>query len=35
MFEGHDKKFIIFVFFGRFRELVPIVLGFHADLQGI
>jgi hypothetical protein len=27
IFEGHDKKFIIFAFYGRFRELLPIVWG--------
>jgi hypothetical protein len=32
IFEGHDKKIIILVFYGRFRELVPIVLGFRGDL---
>jgi hypothetical protein len=28
-------KSIIFAFYGRFRELVPIILGFRGDLQGI
>jgi hypothetical protein len=27
MFERHDKKLVIFAFQGRFRELLPIVLG--------
>jgi hypothetical protein len=35
MFERHDKKLVVFAFYGRFRELVPIVWGFHEDLQGI
>jgi hypothetical protein len=35
MFEGHGKKLIVFAFYGRFRELAPIVLAFCGDLQGI
>jgi hypothetical protein len=27
MFEGHDKKFIVPAFYGRFRELVPMFWG--------
>jgi hypothetical protein len=27
MFERHDKKLVVFAFEGRFRELLPIVLG--------
>jgi hypothetical protein len=35
MFERHGQKLIIFAFLGRFHELLPIVLGFRGDLQGI
>jgi hypothetical protein len=34
MFERHDEKLIVFVFLGRFHELLPTALGFHSDLQG-
>jgi hypothetical protein len=34
MLERHDKKIIVFVFLGRFCELLPTILGFRADLQG-
>jgi hypothetical protein len=33
MFERHDQKLIFFCVYGRFRELLPIVLGFRSDLQ--
>src|SRR4051812_48318834 len=34
MFERHDQKLADFVFYGRFHELLPIVLGFHRDFHG-
>jgi hypothetical protein len=34
MFERHDQKLVVSVFKGRFCELLPIVLGFHGNLQG-
>jgi hypothetical protein len=33
--ERDNKKLVIFAFYGRFRELLPIVLWFRGDLQGI
>jgi hypothetical protein len=35
MFERHDQKLIVFAFYGRFREVLPTILGFREDLQGI
>jgi hypothetical protein len=35
MFERHDQKLIILAFQGHFHELLPIVLGFRGELQGI
>jgi hypothetical protein len=35
IFEGHDKKFIIFAFYDHFRVLLPHCLEFNGDLQGI
>jgi hypothetical protein len=35
MFERHDQTLIIFAFKGCFRELLPTILGFLEDLQGI
>jgi hypothetical protein len=32
--ERNDKKTRYFCVYGRFRELLPIVLGFWTDLQG-
>jgi len=32
MFERYDQKFVVFAFYGRFHELLPIVLGFQGDL---
>jgi hypothetical protein len=32
--ERDNKKLIIFVFYGHFRELLPTVLCFRGDLQG-
>jgi hypothetical protein len=32
--ERNDKKTHCFCVYGHFRELLPIVLGFSADLQG-
>jgi hypothetical protein len=31
MFERHDQKLIIFTFYWRFHELLPIGLGFQCD----
>ena len=33
MFESYDQKLVVFVFYGRFHELLPIVFGFQADLH--
>jgi hypothetical protein len=35
MFERHDQKLIVLAFQGHFHELLPIVLGFRGELQGI
>ena len=32
MFESYDQKLVVFAFYGRFHELLPIVLGFQGDL---
>jgi hypothetical protein len=34
-FERHDQKLVIFTFYGRFCELLSIVLGFWGDLHKI
>jgi hypothetical protein len=34
MFERRDQKLVVFVFYGRFHNLLPTVLGFRSDLQG-
>ena len=33
MFESYDQKLVVFAFYGRFHELLPIVLGFRGDLE--
>jgi hypothetical protein len=33
IFKRHDKKLVIFAFYGHFHELLPTVLGFRSDLQ--
>jgi len=33
MFESYDQKLVVFAFYGRFNELLPVVLGFQGDLQ--
>ena len=33
MFESYDQKLVVFAFYGRFHELLPIILGFQGDLQ--
>ena len=35
MFESNDQKDILFVFYGRFHGLFPVVLGFQGDLHGL
>jgi len=34
MFESYDQKLVVLVFYGRFHEQLPTVLGFHGDLDG-
>ena len=34
MFESYDQKLIVFVFYGRFDELLAMVLGFQGNLHG-
>ena len=33
LFERYDQKLVVFSFYGRFHDLLPIVLGFQGDLQ--
>jgi hypothetical protein len=33
MFKRHDKKLIVIAFYGHFRELLLMVLGFQGDLK--
>jgi hypothetical protein len=35
IFERDDKKLVIFAFYRYFHELLPTVLGFRGDLQGL
>ena len=35
MLERYDPKLVVFVVFGHFHELFPIVFGFQAELQGM
>jgi hypothetical protein len=35
MFERHDQKLVFLAFQGHFHELLPIVLRFRGELQGI
>ena len=32
MFESHDQAIVVFAYYGRFHELLPIFLGFQGDL---
>ena len=34
MFENYDQKLVVFIFYGRYHELLPKVLGFKGDSQG-
>ena len=33
MFESYNQKLVVFMFFGRFHELLPVFFGFQADLH--
>ena len=33
MFEWYAQKLVAFVFYGRFNELLPTILGFQGDLH--
>ena len=33
MFESHDQAIVVFAYYGRFHELLPIFLGFQGDLK--
>ena len=33
MFERYDQKLVVFAFYGHFRDLLPIVLGFQGVLH--
>jgi hypothetical protein len=35
IFERQDQEIVVFMFLGSFRGLLPTILGFREDLQGI